>query len=107
MKHVLRSSVVAAVAVLGLAACLSNPGPKTVAQDVVDGLTEDSVVTPEQQQCLQQKLDGYSDDELSAIAAGNEDLDYGPDFDIETATQPYQDFVADLQTCMPSGSGGG
>ena len=100
MKHLLRSSVVAAVAVLGLVACTSNPGAKTVAQDVVDGLTEDGDVTASQQQCLQQKLDGYSDDELSAIAAGNEDLDYGPNFDLATATQPFQDFVANLQECM-------
>ena len=107
MKLLLRSSVVAAVAVLGLAACTSNPGPKTVAQDVVDGLTEDGEVNASEQQCLQQKLDGYSNDELTAIAAGNEELDYGPDFDMETATQPFQDFVADLNTCMESGSSGG
>ena len=107
MKHLLRSSVVAAVAVLGLAACTSNPGPKTVAQDVVDGLTEEGDVTATQQECLQEKVDGYSNDQLNAIAAGNENLDYGPNFDIETATQPFQDFVADLNTCMESGSSGG
>jgi len=100
VKLLLRSSVVAAVAVLGLAACTSNPGPKTVAQDVVDGLTEEGDVTATQQECLQQKVDGYSNDQLDAIATGNENLDYGPNFDLETATQPFQDFVADLATCM-------
>ena len=100
MKHLLRSSVVAAVAVLGLAACTSNPGPKTVAQDVVDGLTEDGSVTATEQECLQQKIDAYSNADLEAIATGNENLDYGPNFDLETATQPFQDFVANLEECM-------
>jgi hypothetical protein len=100
VKHLPRSSVVAAVAVLGLAACTSNPGPKTVAQDVVDGLTEDGNVTATEQECLQQKIDAYSNEDLDAIAAGNENLDYGPDFDLETATQPFQDFVANLEECM-------
>jgi hypothetical protein len=100
VKHLLRSSVVAAVAVLGLAACTSNPGPKTVAQDVVDGLTEEGTVTASEQECLQQKIDAYSNDELEAIATGNENLDYGPNFDLATATQPFQDFVANLEECM-------
>jgi hypothetical protein len=100
VKHLLRSSVVAAVAVLGLAACTSNPGPKTVAQDVVDGLTEEGEVTAGEQDCLQQKIDAYSNEELEAIAAGNENLDYGPNFDISTATQPFQEFVANLEECM-------
>jgi hypothetical protein len=105
VKRIVRSSLVAAVAVLGVAACTSNPGPKTVAEDVVDGLVEDGDLTTSQQDCLQEKLNGYSDDQLNAIAVGNEELDYGPDFDIQSATPAFQEFVADLETCMGSSGG--
>ena len=103
MKHLLRSNVVTAVAVLGLAACTSNPGPKTVAQDVVDGLYGEERLTAEQQQCLQLKLDGYTTDELDAIAAGNENLDYSlPDAGaIETGTPAFQEFVASFNSGAP------
>lgn len=99
MTKGLRALAVAVVGLGGLAACSSNPSARTVALDVVDAVPN---LTDGQRNCLRQKLDGYTDEELSAIAAGNESLTYGSAFDIERASDDFQTFVADLEECRQS-----
>jgi hypothetical protein len=94
---------VALVALLGLGACSSTPSAKAVAEDYVesiDGLTD------EQRQCMLEKLDGYSSDELEAIGEANVNVDFDQPDAVETATAEFQEFVENLNTCM-AGAGDG
>ena len=92
----------AIVSLLGLGACTSTPSAKAVAEDYVesiDGLTD------EQRQCMLDKLDGYSSDELEAIGEANLNVDFGRPDAVETATPEFQAFVDNLNDCMGRRSG--
>lgn len=87
----MRSVVVAAVALVGLAAC-GNPSARTVAEDIIDALPD---LTDEQRTCLQDKLDTYTNEALDAVAANNPTP--------SAPTEEFQRFVDDLATCTTSG----
>ena len=93
-------AAVAVVTVLGLGACSSTPSAKAVAEDYVESID----LTDQQEQCMLDKLDGYSSDELEAIGEANINVDFDRPDAVETATPEFQEFVSDLNECM-SGSG--
>jgi hypothetical protein len=98
-----RPSAIIAVALLGLGACSSTPSAKGVAEDYVesiDGLND------EQRQCMLEKLDGYSSDELEALGEANVNVDFDQPDAVETATPEFQEFVENLNTCMDSSGSG-
>jgi uncharacterized lipoprotein len=70
-KRRLRAAAVAAVvALVGLSACTSDPGPKRVARDIIEA---QFLENPElDKECLLAELDKYSSDDLTAI---DENLD--------------------------------
>lgn len=84
--------IIALVVAAGLASgCISTPSAKRVALDAVETLSVD----PEVKQCMIDKIDGYSEDEIQEIgdaaAEGNRDA-------IEDMTR----FEADLRACTRS-----
>jgi ABC-type glycerol-3-phosphate transport system substrate-binding protein len=95
-----RSAALALVAVLGVAACSSTPSAKAVAQDYIESIPN---LTDAQRQCMLEKLDGYSDDELEAIGEANLSVDFSQPDAVETATPEFQAFVENLETCMTEG----
>jgi hypothetical protein len=100
VKFVRPAAVVAVTVLLGLTACTSTPSAKAVAQDYVesiDGLTD------AQRECMLEKLDEKTNDELEAIGEANVSVDFDAPDAVENATPEFQTFVADLQECM-SGS---
>ena len=58
---------VAAVALLGLSACTSDPGPKRVAQDIIKA---EAILNPNlDEECLLAELEKFSNSELKDIDA--------------------------------------
>jgi len=83
---------VAAVAVLGLSACDSQPSAKRVAEDLVKTLAE----TPEEQQCMLDVIDEYSEGDLNNMG---KDVSEG---DLETQAQAREalaEYEAALEDC--------
>ena len=112
MRRRLRTVLVAGIAVGALAACTSNPGPRTVAEDIIDALpsctpeASPGCLTDEQRTCMQEQLTATSDEELAAVDVGSQEGNYGPDFDPNTVSQAWRDFVARLEdVCGLPGSG--
>jgi ABC-type glycerol-3-phosphate transport system substrate-binding protein len=97
-----RSAALALVAVLAVAACSSTPSAKAVAEDYVESIEG---LSTEQRQCMLEKLDGYSEDELEAIGNANLDVDFDQADAVESATPEFQDFVENLNSCMTSAEG--
>jgi hypothetical protein len=64
-RHVRRTLGVATAALLALSACSSNPGPKRVAQDIIE--TESLVNPLLDKDCLLRELDKFTDEELTTI----------------------------------------
>jgi hypothetical protein len=95
-----RPAVVAVVAVLGFGACSSQPSAKAVAQDYIESID----LTPQQQQCMLDKLDQYDSETLTSIGNANLDVDFDQPDAVESGTPEFQRFVADLNSCM-AGSG--
>ena len=62
-----RLAALAAIAVLGVAACDSQPSAKRVAEDIIKTLAVDD---PEVEACMLEVLDGYTKSELDAIGDG-------------------------------------
>ena len=112
MRARLRTLLVAGVAAGALAACTSNPGPRTVAEDIIDALPScEPTATPgclddAQRDCLKQQLVDTTDEELDAVALAGASGSYGSSFDTSTVGPDWRNFVAQLQeACGLSPSG--
>lgn len=89
-----RSIAAAVIGLLALSACTSDPGPKRVAQDIIKA---ESLANPDlDEECLLERLDEYTNDELVAISDGLEKT--GPDQ--VAAEDELAEFQADLETCI-------
>lgn len=85
----------AVVGLLALGACTSDPGPKRVAQDIIK---TESLANPDlNEECLLERLDDYSNDELVSISEG---LDKQNSADQVAAEDDLAKFQADLETCI-------
>jgi hypothetical protein len=89
-RPVRRALAVLAVAVVGLSACNSDPGVKRVAEDIILTAVDQGDLTEAQGECMFERVDSYSDDELKAITDSANDA--GPGTAIEL-------FEADLAAC--------
>ena len=87
-----RSAAVAAVAALSLTACLSQPSAKRVAEDLVRTLAENEA----EEECMLDKLDDYSKDELDQIGSDYNDGDLQEQAEAGAA---LEEFEADLASC--------
>jgi hypothetical protein len=84
---------VAAVSLLGLTACSSDPSAKRVAEDLVNTVAADE---PEVRDCMLEVIDGYTNDELQAIG---EDANDGDAAEQAAAREALDMFEADLAAC--------
>ena len=88
----------------------STPSDKRVALDIVETMGEDfpgGTLTDEQQQCMTDKIDGYTEAELEAIGNAPENLALDPTDPSSSqaeGTPELQAFVADLQECTGEGT---
>lgn len=87
-----RTLAVAAVVVLGVSACTSDPTPKRVAEDLIRTLAE----TPEIEECMLEVLDGYSSDQLEDMGKNATDGDLDEQAAANAALAEYE---ADLEAC--------
>ena len=89
-----RGVAAAVVGLLALGACTSDPGPKRVAQDIIKA---ESIANPDlDEECLLERLDDYSNDELVSISDG---LAKENSADQAVAEEDLAKFKADLETC--------
>lgn len=86
-----------AASIVGLGACASEPGARTVAEELIETLES---VPGAQRACLREVLDSYSSDELDAIANQNENFDGSPE-SLEAATPEMREFLDKLSACDP------
>jgi hypothetical protein len=84
---------VAAVSLLGLTACSSDPSAQRVAEDLVNTVAADE---PEVRDCMLEVIDGYTNDELQAIG---EDANDGDAAEQAAAREALDKFEADLAAC--------
>jgi hypothetical protein len=96
----LTALAVGLVTIVGLGACTSQPSVQAVARDVVESIG----LEPEQETCMLEAIDGYSEDELQQIGEANETVDFSSDAPPEDrGTEALQKFYADLDACMGAG----
>jgi len=93
-RSITRTLAVAAVAVLGVSACTSDPSPTRVAEDLVKTQTQDF---PEIQECMLGVIEDYDLDDL-----GNDAASETPDVR-DPAVAELDRFEADLVACDPEG----
>lgn len=64
-----RTVAAALVGLLALTACTSDPGPRRVAEDIIEGEYEQGNITEAEHDCMLDVLDeNYSKDELERVA---------------------------------------
>jgi hypothetical protein len=97
-----RSAALALVAVVGVAACSSTPSAKAVAEDYIESIPD---LSTEQRECMLEKLDTYSEDELEVIGEENLDVDFSQPDAVDAASPAFQDFVDNLADCVTSSEG--
>jgi hypothetical protein len=91
----------AALALATLSGCSSTPSNRRVVSDVIESLQ----LPDEQEACMLAKLEGYSNDELDAIADENENWDpAGENWTTEQAREQaspsMRQYVADFEECL-------
>ena len=91
----------ALVAVTALGACTSTPSNKRVVQDIVESLEG---VSDAEKDCMLERVDRYSDDQLTDIAKANDDFQLLPDGQVANPTDALSDFQADLASCVDGGT---
>ncbi len=84
---------VAAISLVGLTACSSDPSAQRVAEDLVKTIAADE---PEVRDCMLDVIDGYEQSELEAIG---EDAIDGDAAAQEAAQAALDKFEADLAAC--------
>ena len=94
---------VGVVALVGLSACTTDPGPKRVAEDIIktEAYNAEQAGDPWPEgveDCMLERLGEYSDDELSSIA---EDLDAQNAARNEEGEAALAAYEADLAGCWP------
>jgi hypothetical protein len=82
-------AAVAAIAVLGVSACTSDPSPTRVAKDLVETVAS----TPEEKDCMLDVIDQYDLDELGSDATNDNPEISGP------AQAELDAFEAELAVC--------
>jgi hypothetical protein len=98
------SACLAVVALGALSACQSQPGNRRVVRDVIESLQ----LPAAQEACMLDKLEGYTDDQLDAIADENETWDPAETGQTPAdASESMRLFIADFEQCMTEGGAAG
>ena len=90
-----RSIVVAALGVVALTACTSDPGPQRVARDIIQ--TEAQANPDLDEACLLEELDRFSDDQLNTIS---EQVRSGSAATQEEGKAALAEFRSALESCL-------
>ncbi len=94
------SACLAVLAAGALGACSSTPGYRRVVSDVVESLQ----LPEEQEVCMMERLEGYTDDQLAEIADNNETWDPSGQGDTPAdATEGMRLFIDDFHECTTEG----
>jgi hypothetical protein len=95
------SAFVAVLALGALSACSSQPGNRRVVRDVIESLQ----LPPAEEACMLDRLEGYTDNELDAIANENESWDPSGQGDTPAdASEGMRLFIADFEECTGEGA---
>jgi hypothetical protein len=86
-----------------LSACSSTPSNRRVVSDVIESLEAAGDLDEEQAACMLDRLEGYSDDEIDAIADENENWDPSTGSTIEEASPAMRQFIDDFAECTAEG----
>jgi hypothetical protein len=89
-----------ALALVSLSACSSRPGNRRVVSDVIESLQ----LPQQQEDCMLEKLDTYTDDQLDQIADDNENWDPAEGSTMEDASEGMLQFIADFEQCTTEGA---
>jgi hypothetical protein len=93
----------ALVAVTALGACSSTPSNKRVVEDIIESLEG---VSEAERDCMLERVDRYTDDQLDDIADANEDFELLPTGEVANPTPALADFQADLASCLDGAATG-
>lgn len=93
--------MLAAVALVGLSACTSTPSAKTVGEEIIEALDAPQAV----KDCMAERLDAYTNDDLANIAKGN--VNFTSTNSSIPVTPELQAFIDDLAECRDGGAATG
>jgi hypothetical protein len=85
-----------------LGACASTPSNRTVVSEVIESLQ----LPQAEEECMMERLDGYTDDEIDQIADDNDDWDPAGQGDTPAdASEGMQLFISDFEECTEGAAG--
>ncbi len=90
----------AACLVVGLGACTGNPSTKAVTKDMIESLEETGGVDAAAKECMTDKVDDMSNDELDAIGAANPNFVSSDPGAEDDATPEMHALLDDLRSCL-------
>ena len=95
------SACLVVVTLGALSACSSTPSNRRVVSDVIESLAapDITVIDETQEECMLERLELYTDDELDAIAEENETWDPAGGSTLEEASPAMRKFIADFEEC--------
>jgi hypothetical protein len=99
--HRVAGFALAVLALATLSACSSNPSNRQVVRDTIQSLS----LPDAQEACMLDRLDGYSDDQLDAIASENENWDPAEGSSMAEASESMRLFIADFEECTGESAG--
>jgi hypothetical protein len=87
------------LALAALSACASKPSDRQVVRDTIQSLQ----LPDAEEACMLDRLEGYSDDQLEAIADENENWDPAEGSTMQDASESMRLFIADYEECTGEG----
>ena len=95
------SACLVVVTLGALSACSSTPSNRRVVSDVIESLAapDITVIDETEEECMLERLELYTDDELDAIAEENETWDPAGGSTLEEASPAMRKFIADFEEC--------
>jgi hypothetical protein len=89
------AAVVAVLAIGSLSACSSQPGNRRVVSDVIESLQ----LPDDEEACMLERLEGYSDEELEQIEEDNETWSPSDGSTMAEASEGMRLFIDDFAEC--------
>jgi len=84
-----------------LTACESQPSNRRVLLDTIEALD----ISEAARQCMEDRINAYSNDALGDIADANEDFTLSPTGELRDPTGPLADFQSDMSRCVEENPG--
>jgi hypothetical protein len=86
-----------------LSACSSSPSNRRVVTDVIESLEAQGTLDETEEQCMLDKAEGYSDEQIDQIAEDNETWDPASGSTLEEASEGMRLFIDDFEECTSEG----